>query len=66
MNEDIKLKKEIKRKEYNLIRYSNSSVVNEKIKSNVKKFYELRNKMKKNTQVIVSYVDSENFDESIR
>ena len=36
MNEDIKLKKEIKRKEYNLIRYSNSSVVNEKIKSNVK------------------------------
>tara|TARA_B100000579_G_C22716370_1_gene797126 strand:- start:312 stop:899 length:588 start_codon:yes stop_codon:yes gene_type:complete len=36
MNEDIKLRKEIKRKEYNLIRYSNSSIVNEKIKANVK------------------------------
>ncbi len=36
MNEDIKLRKEIKRKEYNSIRYSNSSVVNEKIKSKVK------------------------------
>ena len=38
----------------------------EKIKSNVKKFYELRNKMKKNTQVIISYVDSENFGEKIK
>ena len=36
MNKDIKLRKEIKRKEYNLIRYSNSSIVNEKIKANVK------------------------------
>ena len=36
MHEDIKSKKEIKRKEYNLIRYSNSSSVHEKIQSNVK------------------------------
>ena len=36
MYEDIKLKKEIKRKEYNLIRYSNSSLIHKGIKSNVK------------------------------
>ena len=36
MHEDIKSKKEIKRKEYNLIRYSNSSLIHKKIKSNVK------------------------------
>jgi len=36
MYEKIKLKKEIKRKEYNLIRNSNSSLIHEKIKSNVK------------------------------
>ncbi|WP_269606312.1 5-formyltetrahydrofolate cyclo-ligase [Prochlorococcus marinus] len=33
---DIKSKKEIKRKEYNLIRNSNSSLIHEKIKFNVK------------------------------
>ena len=36
MHKDIKAKKEIKRKEYNLIRYSNSSLIHEEIKSNVK------------------------------
>ena len=36
MNDNIKSKKEIKRKEYNLIRYSNSSLIHEEIKSNVK------------------------------
>ena len=36
MSEDIKSKKEIKRKKYNLIRYSNSSLIHEEIKSNVK------------------------------
>ena len=36
MSEDIKTKKEMKRKKYNLIRYSNSSLIHEKIKSNVK------------------------------
>jgi len=36
MNDYIKSKKEIKRKEYNLIRYSNSSLIIEKIKYNVK------------------------------
>ena len=36
MNDDIKSEKEIKRKEYNLIRYSNSSLIHEEIKSNVK------------------------------
>ena len=36
MHEDIRSKKEIKRKEYNLIRDSNSSLIHEKIKSNVK------------------------------
>tara|TARA_B100000945_G_C20246904_1_gene532591 strand:+ start:83 stop:670 length:588 start_codon:yes stop_codon:yes gene_type:complete len=36
MHNVIKLKKELKRKEYNLIRYSNSSLIHEKIKSNVK------------------------------
>ena len=35
MHEVNKSKKEIKRKEYNLIRYSNSSLIHEKIKSNV-------------------------------
>jgi radical SAM protein with 4Fe4S-binding SPASM domain len=38
----------------------------EKIKLNVKKFYELKNKMKKNTQLIISYVDAENFDEKMK
>jgi len=36
MHEDIKLRKEKKRNEYNLIRYSNSSLIHEKIKSSVK------------------------------
>ena len=36
MHENIKSKKEKKRKKYNLIRYSNSSLVHETIKSNVK------------------------------
>ena len=36
MSEHIKIKKEIKRKEYNLIRYSNSSLIHERIKSNVR------------------------------
>ena len=36
MDEDIKLQKQIKRKEYNLIRYSNSSLIHKKIKSSVK------------------------------
>ena len=36
MNESITSKKEIKRSEYNLIRYSNSSSLHEKIKSNVR------------------------------
>tara|TARA_Y100001968_G_scaffold287160_1_gene288348 strand:- start:99 stop:686 length:588 start_codon:yes stop_codon:yes gene_type:complete len=36
MPEDIKLKKEKKREEYNLIRYSNSSSIHEEIKFNVK------------------------------
>ena len=36
MSINIKTRKEIKRKEYNLIRYSNSSLIHERIKSNVK------------------------------
>ena len=36
MIEDFKSQKQIKRKEYNIIRYSNSSLLHEKIKSNVK------------------------------
>ena len=36
MYDNIKSKKEIKRKEYNLIRYSNSSLIHKEIKSNVK------------------------------
>ena len=36
MHEDIKSKKEGKRKKYNLIRHSNSSAIHKKIKSNVK------------------------------
>ena len=36
MDEEIKFKKQLKRKEYNLIRYSNSSLIHEKIQSNVK------------------------------
>ena len=36
MRENIKTQKEIKRKEYNLIRYSNSSLIHKKIQSNVK------------------------------
>ena len=36
MHETIKSKKEIKRKEFNLIRCSNSSLIHERIKSNVK------------------------------
>ena len=35
MSEDIKSKKEIKRKEYNLIRKSNSSLLHDRIKINV-------------------------------
>tara|TARA_B100000579_G_scaffold384408_1_gene354837 strand:+ start:857 stop:1444 length:588 start_codon:yes stop_codon:yes gene_type:complete len=41
MNKDIKYKKEIKRKEYNIIRYSNSHLIHEKIKSNVKLAFKL-------------------------
>ena len=36
MHEDIKLRKEKKRNEYNLIRYSNSYLIHEKIQSSVK------------------------------
>jgi len=36
MCDDLHSKKEIQRKEYNLIRYSNSSLIHEKIKSKVK------------------------------
>ncbi len=36
MNSNIKLKKELKRKEYNLIRNSNSSLIHKEIKLNVK------------------------------
>ena len=36
MHKNNKSEKSIKRKEYNLIRYSNSSLIHEKIKSNVK------------------------------
>ena len=36
MYKDIKIKKELKRNEYNLIRYSNSSLIHEKIKLKVK------------------------------
>ena len=36
MHEDIKSKKEEKREKYNLIRYSNSSLIHQEIKSNVK------------------------------
>ena len=36
MSYDIKLAKEVKRKKYNLIRYSNSSLIHEQIQSNVK------------------------------
>ena len=36
MHKDIKTKKELKRNEYNLIRYSNSSLIHEKIKLKVK------------------------------
>ena len=36
MYKDIKTKKELKRNEYNLIRYSNSSLIHEKIKLKVK------------------------------
>ena len=36
MNKDIKLEKDKKRKEYNLIRFSNSSLIHEKIKYQVK------------------------------
>ena len=38
----------------------------EKIKSNIKKFYEIKKEMKKNTQVIISYVDAENHDEEVK
>ena len=41
MHEDIKSKKAKKRKEYNLIRYANSSLVHEKIKSKVKSALQL-------------------------
>ena len=36
MYKDIKTKKELKRNEYNLIRYSNTSLIHEKIKLKVK------------------------------
>ena len=36
MNENIRKSKEIKREEYNLIRYSNSKLLHEKVKYNVK------------------------------
>ena len=36
MHKDTKSEKDIKRKEYNLIRYSNSSLIHKRIKSNVK------------------------------
>ena len=36
MSNNIKINKDIKRKEYNSIRYSNSSLIHEKIKSNFK------------------------------
>ena len=36
MHEDIKSEKKMKRKEYKLIRYTNSSIIFEKIKSNVR------------------------------
>ena len=41
MPKDTNSNKEIKRKEYNLIRYSNSSSIHEKIKSNVKSALEI-------------------------
>ena len=41
MHKDIKLKKEIKRKEYNLIRYSNSPLIHEEIKINFKSALEI-------------------------
>ena len=41
MHQDIKSKKEIKRKEYNLIRYSNSSFIHDKIKSSVKSTFKI-------------------------
>ena len=39
--DDIKLTKEVKRKQYNLIRNSNSSLIHEKIKYNVKSALEI-------------------------
>ena len=41
MHEDIKSKKEIKRKKYNLIRSSNSSLIHDKIKSSVKSEFKI-------------------------
>ena len=41
MDENIKFKKELKRKEYNLIRYSNSFSIHEEIKYNVKSALEI-------------------------
>ncbi len=41
MNKSIKSKKEVKRKEYNLIRCSNSPLLHEKIRSNVKSALQL-------------------------
>ena len=41
MYEDTKFKKELKRKEYNSIRYSNSYLIHEKIKSNFKSGLEI-------------------------
>ncbi len=41
MYDDIKLNKELKRKEYNLIRNSNSSLIHERVKYNVKSTLEI-------------------------
>ncbi|WP_257473386.1 5-formyltetrahydrofolate cyclo-ligase [Prochlorococcus marinus] len=41
MNESLLSEKEIKRRKYNLIRYSNSSIIHKKIKSNVKQALQL-------------------------
>jgi len=38
----------------------------EKIKSNIKKFYKLKKELKKNTKVIISYVDAENKSEETK
>ena len=56
MTEDIKAKKEIKRKKYNIIRFSNSSLLHEKIQSNFKSALEiLTNKYHSNEKYIGIY-----------